>query len=380
MPESVQQWWARRQWTKGMDVPYPVGRYRTDWERYPTLIRQYHPDLNSGIVLSQVPPGADVYLVWECDSGHRFVATPEEQRSKPDGSRRRSTWCPECTELAQRRRAPLGVVREPVPAFACGHPRDPRAIGDLEPGERCALCRRLAETGHSRETLAAKAVPGRRLELLAETRTDRRYSWTCSKGHPSFEGSVDSVLRGRGCPTCRHAAAAADRYPVGAGFVSPWAPKPASAVEARLRQRLGRVLEVDLSLNAVKVAKPFYSHIEVWPDIVIDELKVAIEYDSTGRDGLEHVGRRELSDKRKDRLLRAAGWEVIRIRCGKLQPIGPYDLTASDVSDALIARLLDRLREVRGALIVDAYRADTGATQNPRSVVESTGAHVGGRR
>ncbi len=380
MPESVQQWWARRQWTKGMDVPYPVGRYRTDWERYPTLIRQYHPDLNSGIVLSQVPPGADVYLVWECDSGHRFVATPEEQRSKPDGSRRRSTWCPECAALAQRRRAPIGVVREPVAAFACGHPRDPRAIGDLEPGERCSLCRRLGETGQTREALAARVVPGRRLELLAETRTDRRYSWICSKGHPSFEASVDSVLRGRGCPTCRHAAAAADRYPVGAGFVSPWAPKPASAVEAKLRQHLGHALDVDLSLNAVKVAKPFYSHVEVWPDIVIDELKVAIEYDTTGRDGLEHVGRRELSDKRKDRLLRACGWEVIRIRCGKLQPIGPYDLTASGVTDALVGRLLDRLREVRGALIVDAYRAQAPVTQNPRSVVESTGAHVGGRR
>ena len=380
MPESVQQWWARRQWTKGMDVPYPIGRYRTDWERYPTLIRQYHPDLNGGIVLSQVPPSADVYLVWECDSGHRFVATPEEQRGRPAGSRRRSTWCPECAALAQRRRAPVGVVREPVSAFACGHPRDPRAIGEPEPGELCGLCRRLGETGLTRQALAQKAVPGRRPELLSETRADRRYSWLCPNGHPSFEASIDSVLRGRGCPTCRHAAAAADRYPVGAGFASPWAPKPASAVEAKLRQQLGAALAVDLTLNAVKVAQPFYSHVEVWPDIVIDELKVAIEYDTTGRDGLEHVGGREVSDRRKDRLLRAAGWEVIRIRCGKLQPIGPFDLMAPGLSDALVARLLDRLREVRGALIVDAYRLAAGSADNPRSVVESAGAHVGGRR
>lgn len=380
MPESVQQWWARRQWTKGSDVPYAVGRYRTDWERYPILIRQYHPDLNSGIVLSQVPPGADVYLVWECDSGHRFVATPEEQRSRPGGSRRRSTWCPECAALAQRRRAPIGVTRASVAAFACGHQRGARAVGDLVPGELCALCRRLGEAGQTREALTAKAAPGRRLELLAETRPDKRYSWMCRNGHPSFEASIESVLRGRGCPTCRHAAAAADRYPVGAGFVSPWAPKPASAVEARLRHRLGQALEVDLGLNAVKVAKPFYSHIEVWPDIVIDELKVAIEYDTTGRDGLEHVGRRELSDRRKDRLLRAVGWEVIRIRCGKLVPIGPFDLTATGVSDSLVARLLDRLGEVRGALIVDAYRASAGAAVNPGSIVETTGAHVGGRR
>ncbi len=369
MPESVQQWWARRQWTKSTAVPYPVGTYRTDWERYPTLIRQYHPDLNSGIVLSQVPPGADVYLVWECDAGHRFVATPDEQRSRPGGSRRRSTWCPECAELAQRRRSPIGVVRETGPAFACGHPRDPRAIGALEPGERCPVCRKLAEAGITREELVAKAASGRRRELESETRTDRRYPWMCPKGHPSFEASIDSVLRGRGCPTCRHAAAAADRFPVGAGFVSPWAPNPASAVEAKLRQLLGQLLDVDLTLNAVKVARPFYSHVEVWPDIVVDELKVAIEYDTTGRDGLEHVGRRELSDRRKDRLLRSAGWEVVRIRCGKLQPIGPFDLAASGMSDVLVARLVERLREIRGDLIVDAY-----------SIVESTGAHVSGRR
>jgi hypothetical protein len=376
----VQQWWARRQWTKGTAVPYPVGTYRTDWERYPTLIRQYHPDLNSGIVLSQVPPGAEVYLVWECDSGHRFVATPEEQRSRPGGSRRRSTWCPECAALAQRRRSPIGAVREAGTAFACGHPRDPRAIGELEPGERCPVCRRLAETGVGRDELVAKAAPGRRHELESETRTDKRYPWICSRGHPSFEASIDSVLRGRGCPTCRHAAAAADRYPVGAGFVSPWAPKPASAAEARLRQQLGRLLDVDLGLNAVKVAKPFYSQLEVWPDIVIDELKVAIEYDTTGRDGLEHVGRREQSDRRKDRLLRAVGWEVVRIRCGKLQPIGPFDLTASGVSDTLVERLLDRLREIRGALIVDAYRVGTPVAANPRPGATSTGAHVSGRR
>jgi very-short-patch-repair endonuclease len=223
-------------------------------------------------------------------------------------------------------------------------------------------------------------VPGRRGELETETRIDRRYSWLCHNGHPSFEASVDSVLRGRGCPTCRHALAAADRYPVGAAFVSPWAPKPASAAEAALRQQLGRALAVDLTRNAVKVAKPFYTHIEVWPDIVIDELKVAIEYDTTGRDGLEHVGRRELSDRRKDRLLRAVGWEVVRIRCGKLQPIGPFDLCASGVSDPLITRLLDRLSEIRGSLIVDAYRAAPIAEPAPHPSVESTGAHVSGRR
>jgi len=94
----------------------------------------------------------------------------------------------------------------------------------------------------------------------------------------------------------------------------------------------------------------------VWPDILIPELKVAIEYDTTGRHGLEHVGPRETSDRRKDRLLRAAGWEVVRVRCGKLQPIGPYDVSAGGVTDALVERILARLGEIRGELFVAAYR------------------------
>ena len=45
-------------------------------------------------------------------------------------------------------------------------------------------------------------------------------------------------------------------------------------------------------VNAVASARPFFDHLEVWPDIVIPELRIAVEYDSTGRHGLEHVGKR----------------------------------------------------------------------------------------
>ena len=113
---------------------------------------------------------------------------------------------------------------------------------------------------------------------------------------------------------------------------------------------------MDFGFNAVRVARPFFTRYEVWPDIVIDELRVAIEYDTTGRDGLEHVGRREESDRRKDRLLRASGWEVIRIRCGKLRAIGPWDIEAGGVSTKTVDRLIDRLGEIRGELIIASYR------------------------
>lgn len=274
MPEPVESWWARRQWSKGTDLPYPVGRYRGDWERYPVLVRQYHPDLNSGITLTQVPPAAEVYLVWQCDVGHRFVATPDEQRQRPGHSRRRSTWCPECAAGATKHRVP----------------------------------------GPSR-ALSPVRSRSRRARVTPRPTSDV----------------------------------------VGEAFFSPHAPKPASAAEGDLRNRLAQRLDVDLGRNAVRVPRPFFTRLEVWPDIVIDELKVAIEYDTTGRDGLEHVGRREASDRQKDRLLRAAGWEVIRIRCGTLKPIGPWDIVATGVSAKTVDRVIERMGEIRGNLIVACY-------------------------
>jgi very-short-patch-repair endonuclease len=357
MPESVDQWWERRQWSKGVDVPYPVGTYREDWARYPVLIRQYHPDLNHGVTLTQIPPAADVLLLWVCDLGHRFVATPEEQRQRPGGSRRRSTWCPDCAALAVRGRAPVQVAAQ-TPPHACGHPVDPRRIAPDDAGDRCALCRRLDSAPVTREELLELVTPGRRSALAAETRVDARYAWACPAGHGAYESTVEKVVEGRRCPTCRHARAGADAVPIGEAFVSRWAPKPASAAEADLRRRIANRLAVDLTTNAVRVARPFFHHVEVWPDILLPELKVAIEYDTVGRDGLEHVGRREEVDRKKDRLLRAVGWEVIRIRVGRLLPIGPFDIITAGVSAALIDRILDRIAEARGQLLVAAYLRD----------------------
>ncbi|HEY8588581.1 MAG TPA: zinc-ribbon domain-containing protein, partial [Naasia sp.] len=101
MAEPVGAWWARRQFSRGAPVPYPVGSYRDAWAPFPVLIRQYHPDLNGGIALTQIPPAAEVLLQWQCDSGHIFVATPEEQRNRPGRERRRSSWCPECSSAAR---------------------------------------------------------------------------------------------------------------------------------------------------------------------------------------------------------------------------------------------------------------------------------------
>lgn len=218
MPERVELWWARRQFSKGADVPYPVGTYRSAWAAYPALIRQYHPDLNAGITLTQIPPAADVLLLWQCEAGHAFAATPSEQRQRPGRERRRSEWCPECSGLAQPTRI------------------SPHQDGPAVPKPRQRPARAL-----------------------------------CAK---------------------------TPDVPVGEPFVSTCAPKPASVVEGRLRADLFSRLTVTAGFNAIRTAWPFLDHVEVWPDILLAELRIAVEYDSVGKHGLEHVGRREDADRR----------------------------------------------------------------------------------
>lgn len=293
MAERIGLWWARRQFSKGAEVPYAVGTYREAWAPYPALIRQYHPDLNSGIALSQIPPAADVLLLWQCEAGHTFAATPDEQRHRPGRERRRSAWCPECIELARPPRAlPMRDVLPPTDTAV------PAAI--VAPVGRAVL----------------RARPTQRRQRLCPKTPD---------------------------------------LPVGEPFVSSCAPPPASAVEGRLRADVFARLAVTPGFTAVRLARPFFDHLEAWPDILLPELRVAIEYDSIGRHGLEHVGGRADADRRKDRALRAARWEVIRIRTGKLEPLGPHDLRLSAWNRAGLDRLVDVLRDIRGPLMVDPY-------------------------
>ncbi|PPH15611.1 hypothetical protein [Rathayibacter sp. AY1F8] len=323
MAEAIGRWWQRRRFSRGADVPYAVGTYREAWASYPVLVRQYRPEYNEGIVLSQIPPAADVYLCWLCDAGHVFVATPEEQRHRPGRERRRSSWCPDCAELAS--------------------PRLPRAAPMI--GGRLAemLAPTAAPDDDSFVLLAPPAVIARGLPTSVSP-TGRG---SASPADPSGSARAASSTP----PSARSTPPAA-----AARAALPPAPRTAaSAVEARLRALLAERLVFDPAHTAVRLKRPFFEHCEAWPDLVLGELRVAIEYDSTGRHGLEHVGHREEADRRKDRALRSAGWEVVRIRTGKLLPLGPHDLVATGVTAALADRLVDRLRDVRGPLLVDAW-------------------------
>ncbi|MBT2503834.1 hypothetical protein [Curtobacterium sp. ISL-83] len=333
MAEPVDAWWRRRQWSRGTAVPYAVGEFRAEWASWPVLIRQYHPDWNHGVVLSQVPPVAEVLLTWECDVGHVFVATPAEQRSRPGRERRRSVWCPECAVQAKPQRWP--VLPEDWPEAVPVPQRAVRTVG--------------------RQTLPAapsRGVPSGPSGAVPSTRATRSGRSGRSPGSigraPARGGGTGQSVQRTICPKT-------PRLPSGESFPSACAPATASAVEAELRAALSDRFAFTFDHTAIRLDRPFFDHVEAWPDIILPELRVAIEYDSTGRHGLEHVGPRQETDRRKDRAVRGVGWEVVRIRTGRLPALGPYDLQVSGISARTIERLVDTLRELRGPLFVDAY-------------------------
>lgn len=277
MTDSVDAWWLRRRWSKGVDVPYPPGAYAAFWSRIRRLVDCYDAGDNAGVLLSQVPPGADVWLVWHCGLGHEWVATPAEQLARTGRDRGGDRTCPVCTAPVREASA---VARPDRPRPAPRPPRPRPAPAATAPGE-------------------AFTNPGLRL--------------------------------------------------------------PTSAAEGRLVALLAERLEFTPGKNAIRIAGAFHGRDEVWPDLVLPELRIAVEYDTTGRIGDEHVGHRERSDRRKDLLLRRCGWEVVRVRTGGLAPLGPHDLRAAGVSAGLADRLLERFAVIRGDLIVAAYRRDAPA-------------------
>jgi hypothetical protein len=362
VPEPIESWWARRQRSRGAEVPYAPGAYRDAWARYPVLVRQYRPEHNRGLLLSQVPPAAEVWLTWLCDVGHVFVATPDEQRHRPGRERRRSSWCPTCADLASPRRLPA-VPMDPAPK----RPRDAAAGSGAGAGSAAGTA--VVTSAGAGSGAAAPPSPGRGQGPVVDGGDRAALLRRVGAASGREPGSAPTRRPADGTPAPRPARAQAARpprrrdqlcdrtpdLPVGEAFPSACAPPPASAVEEQLRADLSAAITFTSGVNAVKIARPFFDHVEAWPDVLLPELRVAVEYDSTGRHGLEHVGHREEADRRKDRALRAAGWEVVRIRTGGLEALGPHDLVVSGLTRSTVPQLLDVFREVRGDLYVDAW-------------------------
>ncbi|TFC04745.1 hypothetical protein E3O42_04385 [Cryobacterium adonitolivorans] len=238
--------------------------------------------------------------------------------------------------------------------FCCGHGAD-AADARITLQRDCPLCMLLAETTRSREQLLRKAAPAGRAALARETRIGASYEWICSRGHSRFEASVRETLTGPGCPKCaRNAQAPAARFEGGVPFMKPGLKLGTSQAEQKLRMLLGERIRLPHRVNAIRISRTFYGKPEVWPDIIIPALKVAIEYDSPGREGTSHRGLKEASDREKDDALAEVGWAVIRVRTGGLAALGPYSIVCSGVTDSAVEEVVRLLGAIRGEEAVTA--------------------------
>lgn len=237
--------------------------------------------------------------------------------------------------------------------FRCGHGASPDdALVTLR--RDCPLCMLLGETRRTRAQLLRKVVASRQAALARETRIGATYEWICERGHSRFTATVMDVLTGPGCPKCQaNAQAPAARSDGGIPFMKPGLKTRTSMTEHRLRALLAERIRLPHGVNAITINRTFYGKPEVWPDIIVPALRIAVEYDDPGRTRTFHRGFAEVSDREKDAALAEVGWEVIRVRAGGLTAFGRHSIVCPAISPAVADRVVDMMREIRGDDAVD---------------------------
>lgn len=239
--------------------------------------------------------------------------------------------------------------------FSCGHGAQPSDDGVLVIRRPCPLCMLIGETQRSRAELLRRVAPPARSALAIETRVGAEYPWVCRRGHDRYTASVIDQLTGSGCPSClRNATAASAASTGGVARMNPGLKTRTSLTEQRLRALLQERIRVPRGVNTIEINRLFHGRQEVWPDIVIPALRIAVEYDDPGRSRAAHRGAKQDSDREKDDALGEVGWEVIRIRAGGLEAIGANSIVCASLTVAVVDAVIDRMRALRGDAAVDA--------------------------
>lgn len=218
-------------------------------------------------------------------------------------------WFWQCSQGHRWREAMSGVTASNVWARA---PRWKRLAGSWGACRRCVLDAyglRYHKCGHIDEDLGLASKP------------------------PTVRPGWCKLCRDTGPTTPPGTALLADHNP------------PTSKEENVLRALLAARLPIARphEANCVVVATTSLGHDRVFPDILIPSRQVAIEYDSPGPEGAAHGP--DSYDSEKDAALRAAGWEVIRVRIG-LPLLGPYDVAASGPTKTAAIHVIEQYNRI----------------------------------
>jgi hypothetical protein len=229
---------------------------------------------NAGLEITQVPRDlTTVAWFWQCDHGHRW-------------------------------REPMYSVMDRPASFRDNTPMWKKVYGCR--GAACRTCTILqygvvyTRCGHTNSTI-----------------------YEVSRREPTIEGWCDACLEFGVSPSTGPGPRP------GEAFHSAHQP-PTSAEERGMRALLAGRLPICSPLEANAVAILGVSSLgarHVFPDFLVPSRRVAIEYDSPGREGDAHG--EDSFDAEKDVLLRQVGWEVIRIRTGGLPLTDKFQVAAT---------------------------------------------------
>lgn len=251
----------------------------------------------------------DVVCVWRCPKArHRWVASIRELFEKG------STWyCPQC------------------------HPfEDPPATWEDSFEGRYPTAAALWDEMRVNQAVQKVSKPASELQpgnygekIILNCPQPRHMTATVS----TIDFILGHVQEGRSCHKCA-SNRKYDRVSPGEVFMGP--PAASSGVERRLAEQLGAYFELAMpGVNALMYGAEYRGAAWGRPDIIIPGLRTVVEFDGTGLD-LEwgHDTPEGLSaDLDKDKLTRAVGWEIVRIRTGGLGPLGPHDLVLAAGTD-----------------------------------------------
>jgi hypothetical protein len=208
------EWLARPSSVKaGTWCPVCTRNQRLNLEEMQEIAKQ-----RGGSCLSTKYKNGRTTLLWECNRGHRWRASPANVKS---GNRRKGTWCPECYNYRRRFHAKHDIEEMRDLAIAhggvcmsteyvssktkliwrCAQGHRWQALPtSVAQGTWCPLCARNQPLGLSQLQDIATSRGG---ACLSQEYLNGRTAlwWRCSDGH-RWKATPSKVKRGSWCPLC----------------------------------------------------------------------------------------------------------------------------------------------------------------------------------
>ena len=170
--------------------------------------------LNNGRCLADTYVGSFCPLLWECEEGHQWEATPNAVKGSQN---RKGTWCPVCNgnpcitldnlnEIARQRDGKCLSLKyknaRTKYQWQCKNGHIFFACWDTV--QRGCWCPKCAGRGRSlKEIQEIAATKGGVCLSSRFERTTDKLKWKCSSGHV-WKASLASILGGSWCPACKN--------------------------------------------------------------------------------------------------------------------------------------------------------------------------------